>query len=129
MGPRGKTYLIRKDFKMARKDFQAGAGFILAATVMVSVSWGQLPANFVEKVVASKATFTEATSMAHADDGSIFISERAGNIRMIKGDDATLIFHVNTTTNREQGLLKIQVHPDFANKRWIYAYYMTADYN
>lgn len=105
----------------------AGA-FALAALAPAGLR-AQLPANFEEKIIAANATFTEATSMAHADDGRIFVSERAGSIRVIKGADAPVIYKVETTINREQGLLKIQVHPGFASKSWIYAYYMTADYN
>ncbi|HKP98022.1 MAG TPA: PQQ-dependent sugar dehydrogenase [Fibrobacteria bacterium] len=99
-------------------------GGMLAAAAL---SAAQPPAHFTEKVLAANATFTEATSMAHADDGRIFVSERGGNIKVIKGADAPVIYKVNTTVKREQGLLKIQVHPGFAAKSWVYAYYTTAD--
>lgn|GEM_PF-2884557 len=89
----------------------------------------QLPANFVEKDIAPGATFNEATAMAHTDDGRIFVSERSGKIKVIVNHTVAVVCSVGTTINREQGLLKIQVHPGFAAKSMIYAYYMTADYN
>jgi glucose/arabinose dehydrogenase len=108
----------------------SGAALLIAA--LTAAPRAQLPANFVEKTIAAGASFTEATSMAHVADGRIFVSERGGNIKVIKDKnaaDAALVVKINTTTNREQGLLKIVAHPDFANKPWLYAYYMTADYN
>lgn len=88
----------------------------------------QLPSGFTEKPFATAATFAEATSMAHADDGRIFVSERAGNIKVIKGENATVVVKIATTTEREQGLLKIAAHPGFAQKPWIYAFHISADY-
>ncbi|MDB5104942.1 MAG: Carbohydrate binding family 6 [Fibrobacteres bacterium] len=113
----------------ASRPFPRLAGAVLFAAAIAAAPRAQLPVNFVEKAVASKAVFNEATSMAHADDGRIFVSERNGNIKVIKGDDAVLVHKVATTTDREQGLLKIQVHPGFAAKSFIYAFYLTADKN
>jgi glucose/arabinose dehydrogenase len=114
---------------MARLSFQSRLLVFVGFASLAGTSWGQLPSGFAEKVIASKATFTEATSMAHADDGRIFVTERGGNVKLIKGDDAVVVYKVSTTTDREQGLLKCQVHPDFAQKSWLYLYYMTADNN
>jgi glucose/arabinose dehydrogenase len=105
------------------------SGAALIAASLAGRAIAQLPANFVEKTIASKAVFNEATSIVQADDGRIFVSERGGNIKVIKGDDAVVVHKVATTIDREQGLLKIQVHPGFASKSFIYAYYMTADMN
>jgi hypothetical protein len=101
----------------------------LLAALLSGAALAQLPANFVEKTFAAKATFAEATSMAHADDGRIFVGERGGKIKVIVGDDAVLVHTVATNIDREQGLLKIQVHPGFAAKSYIYAFYLTADKN
>lgn len=102
---------------------------LVGIAACAATAFGQLPQGFVEKTIATKAVFTEATSMAHADDGRIFVSERGGTIKLIKGDSAVLVYKINTTIEREQGLLKIQAHPGFAGKSWLYCYYMTADLN
>lgn len=115
--------------KLANPSAIVRAAVTLLSAAFLAAPRAQPPANFIEKIIASKATFTEATSTAHADDGRIFVSERGGNIKVIVGDDAPVVYKVNTTIEREQGLLKIQVHPGFAAKSWIYAYYMTADLN
>jgi glucose/arabinose dehydrogenase len=108
-------------------SFSGPAG--LAAALLAALpAAAQLPKDFVEKMISPSATFNEATSMAHADDGRIFVSERGGNIKILAGDNATVVYKVATTTNREQGLLKIIAHPGFAQKSWLYAYFMSADY-
>jgi glucose/arabinose dehydrogenase len=104
--------------------FAIAAVFAAAAAV---APYAQLPANFEERTIAAKAGFNEATSMAHADDGRIFVSERSGNIKVIKGDEAPVVYKISTNIGREQGLLKIQAHPGFAAKSWIYAFHITAD--
>src|ERR1700687_5939566 len=48
----------------------------------------QLPAGFAQKIVAPKAMFLQATSVALTDDGRIFVAERGGNIKVISGDSA-----------------------------------------
>ena len=106
----------------------AAALAALALLGLAAPAQAQLPKDFVEKPFATAATFAEATSMAHADDGRIFVSERAGNIKVIKGENATVVLKIATTTEREQGLLKIVAHPGFATKSWLYAFFLSADY-
>ena len=107
------------------KNTASAWAMLLAAAV---VTKAQLPKDFVEKVFAANATFAEPTSIAHADDGRIFVSERGGKIKLIEGDKAVLVCSTLTTTEREQGLLKILAHPNFAAKPWLYAYHMSKDY-
>ena len=103
---------------------------ILACSFFLAgLSWGQWPANFVQQDISPNSTYLEPTSMAFGNEGSVFISERAGNIKVIEGNTARTVYTVSTTTNREQGLLKIQVHPRFNQTGWLYLYYITADYN
>ncbi len=102
---------------------------IACGALCAGFAWGQLPAGFTQVDIAPTATFLEPTSMAFGNEGSVFISERAGNVKVIQGNTAVIVYHVNTTINREQGLLKIQVHPRFNQNGWLYLYYMTADYN
>ncbi len=113
----------------SQRTLRALAGSVFAAVLLAGIpARAQLPKDFVEKAFAPNATFAEATSITFADDGRIFVGERGGRIKLIQGDKAVQVCSTLTTIEREQGLLKILAHPNFAAKPWLYAYHMSKDY-
>ena len=65
------------------------------------------------------------TAMEFAPDGRLFVSEKAGHLRIVKNgvllpkDFVTL----NVSQQSERGLLGIAFDPDFASNRYVYVYY------
>lgn len=69
-----------------------------------------------------------ATAMAQAPDGRIFIAQQGGALRVVKaGVLLATPFHTfaNVDPNGERGLLGIAFHPDFATNGWVYTYHTT----
>jgi glucose/arabinose dehydrogenase len=75
-----------------------------------------------EKVVAG---FTNPTAMQFAPDGRLFVSEKAGKLRIIKNGAllTTPFLTVNVNTNAERGLQGVAFDPNFATNRYVYIYY------
>lgn len=84
--------------------------------------FAQLPAGFVQKTLTDN-TIKEATCMAHAPDGRIFIAERGGIIKTYQNGTVSTLHTVATTTAAEQGLLGITLHENFAQNGKCYIYY------
>jgi len=99
-----------------------GLGLFIVFTILTFTSYGQLPAGFVQKKLSAD-NIKEATSMAHAPDGRIFIAERSGAIKVYQNGAISTVYTTPTTTQAEQGLLGITLHPDFANNGKCYIYY------
>jgi glucose/arabinose dehydrogenase len=99
------------------------APFALAA-VLASTALAQ-PTGFTRTVLAGG--FRNPISLAHAPDGRIFVAEIGGAVKSVKGGVTTPVHTVSTNTDREQGLLKIEIHPKFAQNGWLYLYYLTSD--
>lgn len=82
-----------------------------------------LPAGFNETVIASG--LASPTAMAIAPDGSIFVAEQTGAIRLIK--NGVLLQRpfatVATQAPNERGLLGIALDPNFNLNRFVYVYY------
>lgn len=102
---------------------------ILAAclTALSTAAFAQLPAGFTKTTVAPGGSVKNGTSLAHAPDGRIFAAEIGGVVKMIKGGVVKSVHTVSTNTDREQGLLKIEIHPRFSENGWLYLYYLTSD--
>ncbi len=88
-----------------------------------------MPANFVNEPVVSG--LDTPTAMVFVPDGRIFVTEKAGRVRVVKngallatplidisGRDATPYGHVNDFI--DHGLLGIALDPDFATNRYLY---------
>ncbi|MBC7486888.1 MAG: PQQ-dependent sugar dehydrogenase [Cytophagaceae bacterium] len=82
----------------------------------------QLPAGFVQKNLTDNS-IKEATCMAHAPDGRIFIAERGGIVKVFQNGTLSVLHTVATTTAAEQGLLGITLHANFAQNGKCYIYY------
>ena len=64
-------------------------------------------------------------ALAFLPDGSILVTERPGNVRIIN-PDGTLDPKVTIIPSKEigeGGLLGITIHPDFTSNHWVYLYY------
>lgn len=101
---------------------------ILAAGLLAPLTspFAQLPSGFTKTTVAPAGSVKNGTSLAHAPDGRIFAAEIGGTVKVIKGGAVRSIHTVSTNTEREQGLLKIEIHPRFAENGWLYLYYLTS---
>ncbi|RZJ70467.1 PQQ-dependent sugar dehydrogenase [Flavobacterium sp.] len=69
----------------------------------------------------------EGLSMEQAPDGRIFIAERGGIVKVYQNGTVSTVFSVTTTTNNEQGLLGLTLHPNFATNGYIYVFYSIID--
>lgn len=86
----------------------------------------QLPAGFVLNKLTGDV-INEATAMAHAPDGRIFMAERSGRVKVFQNGTVATVHTVTTTTASEQGLLGITLHPDFAANGKCYIFYTNPD--
>lgn len=108
-----------------RRTFLLIPLLIIAMTISRSAS-GQLPPGFIQKKLTGD-NINEATAMAHAGDGRIFIAERSGNVKVFQNGTVSVVHTVTTVTAAEQGLLGITLHPDFATNGKCYLFYTNAD--
>ena len=85
-----------------------------------------LPAGFTETRVADG--LTNATAMAIAPDGRVFVAQQGGALRVIR-DGALLaqpFLTVSVNASGERGLLGVAFDPDFAANNYVYVYYTTS---
>ena len=83
-----------------------------------------VPAGFTATVFT--AGFANATSMAFAPDGRLFVTQQAGDVRVVHADgalQATPFVHVNTDPAGERGLLGLAFDPNFQSDHYVYVYY------
>jgi glucose/arabinose dehydrogenase len=92
----------------------AASGKTLAATV---------PTGFTDTLVAGN--LTNATAMAIAPDGRIFVCLQNGSLRVVK-NGALLpapFLSVTVEATGERGLLGVAFDPNFASNNFVYVYY------
>ncbi|HEV3470498.1 MAG TPA: PQQ-dependent sugar dehydrogenase [Pyrinomonadaceae bacterium] len=106
------------------------APFITAALLFfLGTAWActaeaaTLPAGFSETRVA--AGLPEATAMAFAPDGRIFVCLQGGQLRVVQNDAllATPFLTVPVDSSSERGLLGVAFDPNFSTNRFVYIYY------
>jgi glucose/arabinose dehydrogenase len=87
---------------------------ILAAT---------LPSGFTEVQVATG--LTNATAMAFAPDGRLFVCLQSGQLRVIENGVLlpTPFLTVTVNSSGERGLLGVAFDPSFATNQFVYVYY------
>src|SRR5207244_3504990 len=109
-------------------------GLLLTGSMLVSAvaqeqsNTGNLPKIKVE-TVASRLEIP--WSIAFANDGRIFFTERTGNIRLIDKDGKPVeepVGKINVAAIGEGGLLGIVVDPNFEKNHFIYVYYTYSDF-
>lgn len=83
--------------------------------------------NHFTSMVLTQGTLDEPLVFEVLDDGRVFIAERQGTIKVFDPSDATVknvgFLDVNTTGNKEQGLVGMTIHPNFQENGWMYLYY------
>ena len=109
-------------------------GLLLTGSMLVSAvaqeqsNTGNLPKIKVETV----ASHLEIPwSIAFANDGRIFFTERTGNIRLIDKDGKPVeepVGKINVAAIGEGGLLGIVLDPNFEKNHFIYVYYTYSDF-
>ncbi len=66
--------------------------------------------------------------MAFLPDGSMLVTEKSGDLLLVKDGKKTKISNVPTVYDRGQGgLLDIELHPDYSNTGWLYISYASSD--
>lgn len=89
----------------------------LAATVLDS--------GFTDSTIVSG--ISNATAMAFAPDGRLFVCQQTGQLRVVKNGTllATPFLTVSVDSAGERGLLGVTFDPNFAANHYVYVYYTT----
>ncbi|MCH8821091.1 PQQ-dependent sugar dehydrogenase [Patescibacteria group bacterium] len=82
-----------------------------------------LQGDFEDSIFVSG--LSQPTSMAFAPDGRLFVTEKGGNVRVIKDGKllSTPFLTVSVNTDRERGLIGVALDPDFENNGYVYIHY------
>jgi glucose/arabinose dehydrogenase len=110
--------------------FSIIAAALLAFTVALDPTTpaqaSDVQSGFVEALVVSG--LSAPTAMEFAPDGRLFVTQQAGDLRVI--EDGVLLptpfVSLNVTHNGERGLLGITFDPDFEINQYVYVYYTVA---
>lgn len=98
---------------------------VLGAALLSSLpaAAATLPSGFTETRVATG--IINATAMAFAPDGRIFVAQQGGQLRVVKNGALLPTPFVTITVNSagERGLLGVAFDPDFAVNQRVYVYY------
>ena len=83
------------------------------------------PAGFSQVKVG---TVYYPTSMVFAPDGRIFVTEKAGKVKVIKNGNVltTPFYSVSVDQVNERGLSSVSLDPNFSTNNYVYIYYTTA---
>ncbi|GIV32050.1 MAG: hypothetical protein KatS3mg030_352 [Saprospiraceae bacterium] len=99
------------------------ATFVFFQIITNTLHASQLPFGFAE---ARLAQGLDATSMALAPDGRLFVLEKFGQVRIIDSTGHLLpvpFLYIPVDNFNERGLLGIALPPDFEQHPWVYLYY------
>ncbi|MBW8682827.1 carbohydrate-binding protein [Chitinophaga rhizophila] len=91
-------------------------------------AYSQVPAGFTLRKLTDNS-IREATAMAHAADGRIFMAERGGALKVYQNGTVSTVYTAQTVTDAEQGLLGITLHPQFSTNRRCYIFYTNREMN
>jgi len=94
----------------------------LFCALFLLLSW-QAKCQYITQNLAPTAVIKEGLSLEQAADGRIFIAERGGIVKVFQNNAVSTVFTVATVTDKEQGLLGLTLHPDFATNGFIYVFY------
>jgi len=100
---------------------------VLAALFLFSLtaSAQSFPAGFSQVKISN---IYYPTSMAMAPDGRIFVTEKAGKVKIVKNGVvlSTPFLLLNVDQLNERGLSSIVLDPNFSTNHYVYIYYTTA---
>ncbi len=101
------------------------AGAIAVGSTVLS---GAPPRGFQNSIMFGGTGFVDAVALRFAPNGTVFVAERAGIIKVFDGiDDPTPTVAANLTINVynawDRGLLGLEVHPDYPTTPYIYVLY------
>ncbi len=94
----------------------------LTTTFFLLITW-QANSQYITETLAPTSIVQEGLALEQASDGRIFIAERAGTVKVYQNNTISTVFTVTTTTNNEQGLLGLTLHPNFSTNGYIYVFY------
>lgn len=99
--------------------------FLLLLVQTTAFASATLPSGFTETTVAIFGQSAFPTDMAFAPDGRIFVTNKYGQLRVIKNGALLAAPFVSVTTNgsNERGLLGVAIDPNFASNQFVYVYY------
>lgn len=97
---------------------------VVAAFLLATPAYAALPAGFEVETVAGG--LTQPTALAFTEDGRIFVTEKAGSVRVIKNGallPTPLITLTDVNAYGDRGLLGIAVDPQFSLNGYLYLLY------
>lgn len=99
---------------------------ILVLCISIKALAQTYPAGFSQSLVTTG--LTDATALAQAPDGRIFVCLQGGSLRIIQNGTllATPFVTLNVNSSGERGLLGVAIDPNFATNNYIYLYYTLA---
>ena len=139
--------MTRRNLRTALPTLLAAAAVLFTA-IPVAAEEPQVAAAPAERsteaiepaaLVSGQLTVTRVTGglssplgVTHAGDGSgrLFVVERDGRVRVVKGGRVTGTFldlRGPVSAGGERGLLNVAFHPDFETNRLLYVYYTRSD--
>lgn len=99
--------------------------FLLLLVQTTAFASAALPSGFTETTVALFGQNAFPTDMAFTPDGRMLVTNKYGQLRVIKNGAllATPFLTVSTNGSNERGLLGVAVDPNFASNHFVYIYY------
>ena len=101
------------------------AGLVALASLAGALTAWALPPAFTVETVA--AGFNAPVQVAFLPDGRALVAEHAGLVRLVQPNGTkTTFLDLRSRVNNygERGLIGIALDPDFANRPYLYAYYI-----
>lgn len=93
----------------------------VAAMTGAAASGQTFPTNFT--ATSLSAGLTSPTSMAVAPDGSVYITQQTGALKVWKAGTTTTLNAFPVDSAGERGLIGVAVDPNFASNRYVYVHY------
>ncbi|TDO83032.1 putative secreted protein (Por secretion system target) [Flavobacterium chryseum] len=114
-----KNLHLRLNQRKQLRQFLLFAFFLLISS--------QANCQYITQNLAPTVVIKEGLSLEQSSDGRIFIAERAGIVKVFQNNTVSTVFTVPTITDKEQGLLGLTLHPDFATNGYVYVFYSIDD--
>jgi glucose/arabinose dehydrogenase len=104
----------------------------IGASLLLFMAWtappaapqaASLPVGFTEALVSGG--LSNPSAMEFAPNGSLFVAEQGGNLRVIQNGTllSTPFVSLSVDSSGERGLLGVTFHPEFATNPYVYVYH------